>query len=224
MSEGFTASYTPEQRDALGRAFQERGIRPASRVAALAEAGELEPGLAPFPVKGGGNTVRTFASRLRKRQTGELVSKLASAPPADAIEALRRRMVDLVEGMLTDAERARKRGELKPADIGQLGRALRELATIPGPNDARRTQPGERTPGVGTVEGKTRHGPAAAMLADMAGHAALVSPPPTQPAPSPAPPTETQTETDGTGDAASAQRAAPDSWMREQIAKHGTPT
>lgn len=220
MSGGFTATYTDEQRDALGRAFQERGIRPASRVVALAEAGELEPGLAAFAVVGGAGTVRTYASRLRKRQAGALVSELAAAPPQDAIEALRRRMVNLVESMLTDAERARKRGELKPADIGQLGRALRELAAIPGPHDARPTQPGERTPGRGTLEGKTRTGPAAAMLADMAGHASLVGPPETA---APDPPVEATTETDGTTDDEGAQRHDGHSWLSDRIAEVATP-
>jgi hypothetical protein len=166
MSGGFQATYTDAQRDALARAFTERGIRPAARVVALAEAGELEPGLEPFTVAGGPNSVRTFAARLRKRQSGELVSELAKGPPRDAVEALRRRLVHLVESMLTDAERKRKHGTLRPVDIGPIARALRELAAIPGPHEQRTVQPGERTPGDRTRDGKTRTGVAAAMLAD----------------------------------------------------------
>src|SRR4051812_37997039 len=100
----FQADYTDEQRDALAEAYEDRGIRPAHRVAALAEAGELKEGLAAFKVKGGANTVRDMARRRRNQRAGRITSELAQMPPRDAIEALRRRLVNAVDAHLAESE------------------------------------------------------------------------------------------------------------------------
>lgn len=165
MPGAFEAVYTDEQRDALATAYEDRRIRPARRVVELAQAGELQPGLAPFTVHGGDNTVRDMARKLRARRTGRAASEAAKRPPRDAIEALRVRLLSAIEHELTACERDQKkpRGKADPERLRQIGRALREAAAIPtrdeptppkpghGPKDAR--QGGATRPGPGTLAG-----------------------------------------------------------------------
>ena len=166
MPEPFQARYTPEQREALATAYEDRRIRPARRVVELAAAGELAPGLAPFEVLGGENTVRDFALKLRKRRAGEWTSELAKQPPRDAIESLRRRLVNVCDEMLHAIEQtpADKRD---PERVRQAARAIREAAAIPGPTDPTPPRPGHRKDNDGVRrEGVTRtSNPAGALLA-----------------------------------------------------------
>src|SRR5438128_11729572 len=88
--------YTDEQREALAFAYEDRRIRPARLVVDLAARGELEhDGARLDPFETNANTVRDCARDLRNRRAGETSSQLAHLEPRDAIEALRRRLVNM---------------------------------------------------------------------------------------------------------------------------------
>lgn len=166
MPEPFSRTYTDQQRDALAEAFEDRRIRPASRVVELAEAGELVEGLAAFTVHGGAGTVRDLAHKLRERRAAEHSSELAKQPPRDAIEVLRRRLVTVCEQEINALEKT-TRGERDPERIRQLARAIREAAAIPGPTDPTPPRPGHgaKDPQGRRGEGATRGGLAGGVLA-----------------------------------------------------------
>jgi hypothetical protein len=149
MAARFEAVYTDDQRDAIAHAYEDRRIRPARRVVELAAAGELEINdrtLEPFTCSQ--NTVRDFAAKLRKRRAGEISSQLAKAAPRDAIESLRRRLVNAADAELAAIEKRQKNGKSVPGEeLRQVARAVREIAAIPGPNDARPAAPGARVNG-----------------------------------------------------------------------------
>ena len=68
---GFNERYSDEERDALASAFTDRGIRPAARVVALANAGELEHNgerLPPFETNQ--STVRSLARQRTRQRMG----------------------------------------------------------------------------------------------------------------------------------------------------------
>ena len=139
--------YTDEQRDALARAYEDRRIRPAHRVVSLAEEGTLEPGLAPF--KTSPNTVRHYASELRKRRAGEIASDMAKVSHRDAIDALRIQLLSATEHELRRINRSMrnpKRSEQREkhdADmLKTLVRTIREAAAIP-----EKTAPTPKAPG-----------------------------------------------------------------------------
>lgn len=161
----FDEKYTDQQRDALAHAYEDRKIRPADRVAALAAAGELEDNgtrLEPFQTNPA--TVRSLAQQLRRRRAGKVQSTLAAMPPEDAVEALRRRYMNAADAMLEAFERSTKRNPAKanPTRLREIGRAIREGAAIPGPGDRRPRRPGDRDPETGIkTEGRTTTGLAA---------------------------------------------------------------
>lgn len=150
MSRAFAPVYSDEQREAIATAYEDRKIRPAKRVCELAAAGDLEhrgAKLDPFTVPE--NTVRDLARDLRKRRTGERTSQLAALEPRDAIEALRRRLVNAADAMLDDLEQKVKKdaGTADPERLRQITRAVREAAALPGPTDPRPTAPGSKAGG-----------------------------------------------------------------------------
>jgi hypothetical protein len=168
MAGGFERKYTDAQRDAITEAYEDRRVRPASRVVRLAMAGELEHAgakLPPFAITE--NTVRDFALKLRKRRRGELTSQLAHAAPRDAIETLRRRLVSAADTMLADLERQLQRdaGATDPERLRQITRAVREAASLPGPDDPRPKAPGSKEGGT-REGGETKGGLAGAILKD----------------------------------------------------------
>ncbi len=194
----FQANYTDRQRDALACAVVDRGIKPARVVVALAEKGELEDGLPPFKVVGGAATVRDFARKLRMRRAGEVKSELAKKPPADALEALRQRMIAAGDEHLAEGARRRKAGRHDPEYDRQVARLLREIAAIPGPNDPRPPKPGAHIPGAPsgvTAGGPTRGGLAGRMLAEMRDGATPHDGPTLEPEQQPAPPTNDRAHT-----------------------------
>lgn len=166
------AVYTDPQRDAVERAWLERGIRPARRVAALAAAGELE-GLDPFTIPEA--TVRDIGRRARKRQAGEVRSALAQLPHRDAINTLRVRLLAASDRELERLERRQRAGRDVPGEeLRQIARAVRELAALPGPDDPRPVPPGQRDPARQGPDkrgerngGPTRGGLAGAILRDV---------------------------------------------------------
>jgi hypothetical protein len=150
---GLERRYTDQQRDAMAAAYVDLGIRPASRVAELAQAGELElHGEKVEPFTTFEATVRTEAKRLRNRRAGKVRSEMAKLPAQDAIEAMRRRLVTAWEQEMSCLER-RKPGNRDTEQIAKLARVAREIRAIPAPNkriepEPRRTEqgPASRTP------------------------------------------------------------------------------
>ena len=121
---GFHERYTEEEREALASAYTDRGIRPARRVVELAAAGELEHNGERLPAfEANESTVRGLASGLGRRRAGQLTSQLSTAAPRDAVEALRRRLVNLADARLGEMERhARKsKGHVEWEQIRQAG-------------------------------------------------------------------------------------------------------
>lgn len=220
----FTHIYTNQQREALATTYEDRHVRPASRVAELAAAGELVldgERLAPFATSE--NTVRDCARKLRNRRAGELKSNLATAPPRDAIETLRRRLISLADRELAELEKMR-RGKVPLERLRQIVRVAREAAALPGPDDPRPVQPGQKRPGTQTTEGgKTTGGMAGAIL-NATGGIARVETHETPPAQTSAPPLQNgpidQGDTHHSTNTPSEQEAAnPGAWAREQVGR-----
>lgn len=139
----FAEKWTHEQREAMGIAYVDRGMRPARLVVEAARAGDLEYNgkrLDPFdpPLA----TVRDNVRHLKRRRAGQVESELATRPPRDAIEALRRRLVSLADRELAAIERD-KAGTADLERLRQVIRCVKEAAALPGPKDPRPRQPGE---------------------------------------------------------------------------------
>src|SRR4051794_31007310 len=138
----FQAKYTPDQREAIASAVIDRGAS-APRVVELAAAGQLTDSngaqLEPFTVPA--NTVRSEARKAKKRRQGKAASDLGKAEPRDAVEALRRRIVTMLDEELGVEERKRK-GNRDPERVRQICRAMREAAAIPGLKEPAKTAPG----------------------------------------------------------------------------------
>lgn len=155
MPQPFERRYTDEQKAAMAYAYEDRRIRPARVVVDLAGRGELQwEGATVESFETNDDQVRYEASQLRRRRAGQRTSELAKADPRDAVEALRRRLVNLVDALLTDLEeKARKdKSAVDPERVRQLARAAKEAAALPGPKDPRpapsgtRHKDGEREP------------------------------------------------------------------------------
>lgn len=161
----FVEKYTAEQREAMAAAYVDRKIRPARAVVQLAAEGKLtlhgEP-LEPFETNE--NAVRDFARKLRKKRAGEVVSDLATKPPRDAIEALRRRLVNVADAMLRDVE-LQKPGEVEPERLRQIMRCVLEASKLPGPTDPRPAQ-GQARDADGKRGPQTTGGVGGALLRD----------------------------------------------------------
>jgi hypothetical protein len=143
----FTRIYTDSQRDAMAHAFEDRRIRPAKRVVELAARGELEwEGTRLEPFTTNADTVRDLARELRKRRAGEVTSELANREPRDAIEVLRRRLINAADEMLKVQERIPAKAR-DPEQLRQIGRCVREFAALPGPKDAAPKRPGQKAEG-----------------------------------------------------------------------------
>lgn len=160
----FQAKYTADQREAIASAVIDRGAS-APRVVELAAAGQLTDThgaqLEPFSVPV--NTVRSEVRKAKKRRHGEAASTLAKAEPRDAVEALRRRIVTMLDEELGVEERKRK-GNRDPERVRQICRAMREAAAIPGPREERKPAPGQRAKDGKAEGGQTRGGLAGNLL------------------------------------------------------------
>jgi hypothetical protein len=161
----FAAKYTDKQRDAVGRAYVELGVRPWLRVVEMAAAGELEWGgerLPPFELKE--ETARDFGRRWRKRPGAweRPAGPLEDAPPRDAIETLRRDLVTTAEEMLAEI-RALPPAKRNPRRLREIMRCVREAAPLPGPTEPSPPAPGEKRDGH-RDGGETRGGPAGALI------------------------------------------------------------
>lgn len=182
----FDEHYSDEQRDAIASAWNDKGVRPAVRVAQLALAGELTrpdgSKLAPFggrdgkPVPEG--TVRSLARDERLRRRGETNSELAKAAPRDAVEMLRKRLVSVTDSEIARLERVQVKAPSEPVNaeqVRQLARAVLEIARLPGPTDP-------RPPSAATRDADGKRGPqatgglAGALMKDHRGHAGQTAP------------------------------------------------
>jgi hypothetical protein len=217
----FSKVYTDAQRDALGEAVVDRGLRPA-QVVELARNGELKHAgerLAPFPANV--NSVRDYARKLKQRRAGRTSSGLDDQAPRDAVETLRRRLINAAEQEIA-AEERKPRGKRSLERLRQCARLLREAAALPGPDDPRPPQPGQRKPGTGEHEGGRTSGGMAAAILGAASQSARVETHETRPALDPIP-TTSDVGPDRHGTHAHAPSTehvgtdAPGAWAREQV-------
>jgi hypothetical protein len=164
----FDRKYSNEQADAVASAWNDRGIRPAKRVSELAAAGELTTPLGDklpgFAIPEG--TIRSLARHARRRRRGEIRSPLSEAGPRDAIEIMRRRMANMIDGEMAVEERKRP-GTRDAERLRQLNRALLELARLPGPTDPRPLSPAAKDADGKRTEGGARGGLAGPMMRDL---------------------------------------------------------
>lgn len=229
MPEAFQARYTNAQRAALAHAYEDRRIRPAARVVDMAKRGELEHQGEPLePFDTNANTVRNFARDLKRRRRGEKTSQLADVEPRDAVETLRRRLVNIADGELTAME-DQKAGTRDPERLRQIVRAVREIAALPGPKDPRPAAPGQRKDGH-RDGGETKGGLAGTLLAEhRRSHGAAQPKAGDETAQNAAPHADQNGEGEGTGDR-EAQRSEhetdeessePGSRVRRLAAVHG---
>jgi hypothetical protein len=199
----FDPKYSHAQREAIASAWNDRGVRPARRVVELARAGELTdaagdkvPG---FEIPEG--TIRSLARHARRRRRGEIRSPLSEAGPRDAIEIIRRRLVNMIDGEMAVQERKRP-GSRDPERIRQLARAALEAARLPGPTDPRPSSPATRGPDGKQLEGIAKGGLAGPMMRDLRSNGAG-----SEPAQNTPPLHHAGGEGDGTGTAPPFERA-----------------
>jgi hypothetical protein len=199
----FDRKYSHEQADAVASAWNDRGIRPATRVSELAAAGELTTPqgdrLPAFEIPEG--TIRSLARHARRRRRGEITSPLSEAGPRDAIEILRRRMANMIDGEMAVEERKRP-GTRDAERLRQLNRALLELARLPGPTDPRPSSPATRGPDGKQLEGVAKGGLAGPMMRDLRSNGAG-----SEPAQDVPPLTHAHGNREGTGTAPPFERA-----------------
>jgi hypothetical protein len=168
----WATKYTPEQRRAVLHARLNRRL--SGRVISdLARRGELEDlkgqPLEPFEIPK--DTVYSLGADEERRRRKAMTSELVSKPPEDAVEELRRRLVDVLDRetlRLMRHSRQHERDALDAAQVQRVARALREL------NDL--TKQGEKPRNRGVHNGQPREpeaepdsGTAAKVLAAMRG-------------------------------------------------------
>jgi hypothetical protein len=143
----WTPVYTDDQRAAVERAYCDLRIRPLREIQRLAKAGELDalPGgerLPGFDVTY--SSVRDIGTKGDRRKAGlQLPAALAKIPPRDRAEAMQRRLGAIIDRELTRLERAQVKHpthQLDAEHARKMGRALRELSTLPDPHDMRLPQ------------------------------------------------------------------------------------
>lgn len=158
MSPAFDTKYTPEQKAAVAAAYEDQGIRPLRLVLELAAAGNLKLNgtiLEPFEISEG--SAREAVKRLRRQRRGEQTSELAAGPHEDAVESLRKRLVNLADASMTALEGQAKRDQrtlTEPVFIGkqrELGRLVQQLDALHPKAEKRGPRPGRST-----QEGKAR--------------------------------------------------------------------
>lgn len=166
--------YTCWQRDAIAAAYMQPDIT-ARRVVELAAAGALKhPSgavLGPFDVPE--STVRSVGRRVRRRAVAVAqAARLLEISPRDAVERLRQRLVRGIDKELTRIEVEQHEGRaIRGEELRQVGRALRELAALPGPCDPRPPAPGAKVDGR-RHGGETRGGLTMRIRAERSEHVA----------------------------------------------------
>jgi hypothetical protein len=185
----FQAKYSAEQKEAMALARLDRGLT-AKKVVDQATNGLLPDShgqlLPPFEPTV--PTVYDAARTLKKRRRGELATGLADLDQNDAVEALRRRLLSVADSELRLIEKAKTPADLER--LRQIVRVTREISALPGPNQGRTVQPGQRDPEAKrTAGGATTGGLAGSILAAVRSTG--------QPAPEPPTPQHTMAENTG---------------------------
>lgn len=162
----FERQHTHEQTEAAALAAVDQGLT-GPRVVELARDGLLTLAGKPLePYEITADYVRKLASHLRKQRAGKVVSDLASMPPRDAIEALRRRLVNVADAELAAVEK-QKPGLRDLSRFRQVIQCVKEAAALPGPKDPRPPAPGQMVgPDVRPTGDRSRSGPAGALMAE----------------------------------------------------------
>ncbi len=159
--------YTRAQREALAAAYERHGVT-ARQVVELAATGALEhpSGAALGPFATTESTVRSLGRRQRLRAQAEAATtRTANLPPRDGVERLRCRLADAIDTELDRIELEQDEGRMVSGEaLRQVARAIRELASIPGPNEPRPAPPGAKVNGI-RDGGETRGGVAGRILA-----------------------------------------------------------
>jgi hypothetical protein len=158
------AKYTDAQRTAAAHAVVDRGLGPAA-VSRLAAAGELkwnDARLEPFVMPPG--SVGTYAKRLRYEREARDTGEVAQLPPRDAVEVLRKRLVQIADRETRKMTRA-PAGKVDPERLRQTARAVREIAALPGPTDPQPPAPGAKVDGI-QHGGQTKGGLVGDLLRD----------------------------------------------------------
>lgn len=162
VSGHFSEKYTDAQRDAIASAVLDRGAK-YKRAVELAAAGELTTPdgdrLDPFTFKL--TYVGTVVDREKRRRVG-VKTTVAALEPRDAVEVLRRNLVDVMDDEMRHLKKA-KSGTRDPEKLRQFARALRELQAIPGPKEGARPAPGAKDNGK-REGGETRGGMSGELL------------------------------------------------------------
>jgi hypothetical protein len=134
----------------MAAAFERPGVT-ARDVVDLAAAGSLtHPSgarLGPFLTTQ--STVRSQAGRARQRRERKAANTRASElPPRDGVERLRCALADGIEAELRRIKIEQAEGRPVSGEaLRQVARAIRELASIPGPRDLRPPAPGAKVNG-----------------------------------------------------------------------------
>lgn len=150
MSGPFDAKFTAEQRDAAGEAYVNG--QTGREVARLAAAGELKWHGEPLPAFViTPSYVADLGGKIRRRRAGRADTKVAELAPRDAIETLRRRLLNVAHEELAHEER-KKPGNRDVERLRQIQRCVLEASKLPGPTDA-------RPPSRDTQDAEGRKGP-----------------------------------------------------------------
>lgn len=210
----FTAKYTTQQKDACVSAVLDKGVKPYTLVAKLAAEGALTG--EPFNIDP--LYIGRLARDAKRRRLGLNATKLEALPPRDAVEVLRRRMLAIAEHHIDRLERKDKANKLTPKETADVIRVLRELAALPGPDQARPVKPGAKIPGENRNNGgPTRGGLAGAMLRDLE-NTPTPGAPHTPPNDTPKDTTTPDPEPEPTTHNPPPTTTQPDSWMGGRVA------
>jgi hypothetical protein len=161
------SGYTRCQRETVAAVYTLTSAT-AGQVAHLAAGGELtHPSgarLEPFSVPE--STIRSIARRSRHKEAAALAATpLIGMPPRDAVERLRVRLLSATAAELDRIEVDQSEGRSVSGEaLRQVARALRELSSIPGPDEPRPRPPGAKLNGVRDGS-ETRGGLAGLILA-----------------------------------------------------------
>lgn len=165
--------WSDEQRAAIIRAFIELHIRPMTKIARMAAAGELSAEAGADPLPGFAipyGTVVSIGRLAEKRARGERMRPhLAKLPARDRAEDMQRRLTSILDRELERIELAQRKRPKTPADAEQIRRvvrAMKELATLPDYEEKRLPKAlGQRDADGQITEGASRDSLAGKLLA-----------------------------------------------------------
>lgn len=160
----WTPIYSKLQRAAVEHAYCHLRIRPATLIGRMARAGELQLDGETVPAFEIPDASVRYIGKAAERRKAGLAAPDSGLPPRVRADNMRRRLEALIDQELTRLEvgsRRKRREDRDPLDgehLRKIARALRELSTIPGPDELRlpRTPGDHVAPGVSKPDGPTR--------------------------------------------------------------------